>query len=565
MARWSLFKVENEQDLPLTFKDFRKKRTDQLKLGKQMKQSARASFTSTHTPQSSSVAPQMVAGTVLDRLAVPNTSLPTASAGLNNVSSADSRLVSRVEAKAEEPCTIDVQQIQDRQQQRQIRQHAEHFAHPVDDVSAPPIDPTERNQSLWPIDKTKPLSKKQSNSSATTTKLSSMTSSDTLQPPAKRIKTKSVFCAAMDNFKPYEMVATVLSSDSSAMLSVAAEGNTLEALDLLATLCNAESGSAPGFSKGNANGQTPEHTQLWSLNDVGQSSSTDESSQGKMPLDNLTAPIWHYGVAFVGGVMLMSHQSLNEVMSTFPFMQHYGQHYGEATMEPGRWWSTEHYSTEIIKQDSTLPESNNDQLLLWLSLSCYVGAVGCYYLPVWARNLFRKYSLDISHPQAVEVQEQILRAFVVAQPCIQAGAALYNYWAIGGFVEQFICEFLLPTLFVTVLTSLLSYETICRVRRIAMVIGFPLFCICQGLCISQGHKAFEIGWWMHSRWQIISMILHTSLIIHLQETLIVFAGVFAIHSPEFQESLIPALWMLVLGPIALCIKIVWFQRSLPSD
>ena len=328
--------------------------------------------------------------------------------------------------------------------------------------------------------------------------------------PAKRFKPLSLssmgslLCDAVTTASS-AIVTTLLDSDSTAMLSVddESENRPTAALDLLATVCQAEIGSAAGFSTGNGRGMLIDP---WLLDNDNQSSTSVRVSSG-WELTSSNA-MW-------GFVMMCAILHTRFFLPTFSI-------------------------------------SNPELPQLGLSLCCLLGAIGCSFLPVWAKKLFRKLSLDTDHSHnANEVRARsTLAYFYYVLPWFQAALAYHTYRESGSIKNAILSHLVMPGFAIALGWS----HLVRKFRRVMLFCVFPVFCI-------QGTVPYELYWLIETtRWHLAGAMMNTSLIVPLQESLFMLAGILVLDPP----GLIIICSIIVGGMVASCAKILWQKTHLSS-
>ena len=324
--------------------------------------------------------------------------------------------------------------------------------------------------------------------------------------PAKRFKPLSLSSMGSLLFDAVTtassaIATTLLDSDSTAMLSVDDESENCPtaALDLLATVCKAEIGSAAGFSTGNGRGMLIDP---WLLDNDNQSSTSVRVSSGW----ELTSSNAMWGVVMMSAIL-----------------------------------HTRFFQSTLSISSPQLPQ-------LGLSLCCLLGAIGCSFLPVWARKLFRKLSLDTDHlHNANEVRARsTLAYFYYVLPWFQAALAYHTYRE-SGSIKSGISLLVMPCFAIALGWS----HLLSKFRRTMLFCVFPVFCI-------QGTVPNELYWLIETtRWHLSGTMMNTSLIVPLQESLFMLAGMLVLDPP----GLIIICLITVAGLVASCAKILWIQHN----
>ena len=249
---------------------------------------------------------------------------------------------------------------------------------------------------------------------------------------------------ALGSFQPCNIATALLGSNSHPMLHCWAATRDVQSIkthEQLPAALNAENWSAPGFSTGNAIGRCVEGSEFSFEPDAVSSSS------------EIAESIWLYGFSFFGAMAVYICTLLNN---------------SESRVTPSR----------ILWDRNLLPEVGN-QLLQLLGLVCLLGAVGCYYLPVWDERLLRKLSLESDDAHAMkEVQKKMRWALFVAAPLTSMCQACWRYHVVGVLWETLVRVFLLPTLFTLACQAVIkNWQSLLRVRQLLLVVCLPIFCM----------------------------------------------------------------------------------------
>ena len=228
--------------------------------------------------------------------------------------------------------------------------------------------------------------------------------------PAERMKANTHSSAP--SFHLCNVPKTLLHSDT-----VEQEIPATLGLDLLATVCRAESGSIAAFGTGNANGHNIERLEL--STGKAELDGADESS--KLPSHLSFVP--YFGFAFlvlISGMLKYKFDAPNPVLTYLTL----------GTPKPGLDSADQIEmnrilnASEPISISESLPEIDS-QLPFWLSPVCLIGAFGCWYLPVRSKALLRKLNLDLSdHRDGVAADTYLILAYIyVVIPLFQLACA----------------------------------------------------------------------------------------------------------------------------------------------
>jgi len=198
--------------------------------------------------------------------------------------------------------------------------------------------------------------------------------------------------------------------------------------------------------------------------------------------------------------------------------------------------------------DNSLPQFQ-------LSLCCLLGAIGCSYLPIWAKRLLRKLSLDTddSH-KANEVRASwTVTYYCYVMPWFQVALAFQTYNESGSLHKAITSHLVLPCVVVS-LALMTHGHGLCRIRRVLLFVGFPIFCVLQETA------PYEFWCVEIARWHLQGAVTNTSLIVPLQESLFILAAMFLV-SPH---RLINIIAIVVAGMFASSAKILWIRSNDPS-
>jgi hypothetical protein len=187
----------------------------------------------------------------------------------------------------------------------------------------------------------------------------------------------------------------------------------------------------------------------------------------------------------------------------------------------------------------------------WLSLGCLLAAFGCSFLPSWAKQLLRPLSLhsDDSH----KATELFARWAVVyacyVMPWIQGALALHTFSESGSILKAITSHIVAPLSLLLLVLLLRGHVQI--IRRVMLLVVFPMFCITQEVA------PYEFWCVEIARWHLQGVVMNTSLIVPLQESLFIVAAMLYVNPP----GLVSVVCIVVAGLIGVYAKIRWIQRD----
>merc|ERR1712086_42467 len=391
---------------------------------------------------------------------------------------------------------------------------------PEQPAQAQPLPAQDRSEPIWTSSE---------NSASLSISTRNADSLDESPQPVKRMKTNTHSSAP--SFHLCNVPKTLLRSDT-----VEQEIPATLDLDLLATVCHAES-SAAAFGTGNANGRNPERLEVLT------GKPEPDGADGSSKMSSHLSFVAHFGfvfLAFISGMMKFTSDMPNPVVD-IPNLTEMSKILD---------------ASGPISISESLPEVAS-QLLFWLSpVVCLMGAFWCWYLPVQATTLLRKLNLDLSdHRDGVAADTYLILAYIyVVIPLFQLAEACQAYLTSGSLQDAIIRYLTYPLILaVGVYRLQMSKEMFLRTRRVLVLIGIPSWCILQQ------HASYTIWWSMIARFQILSVVVNTSLIDHLQESLFVLAGVLVVSPP----GLFAIAGIFPVGVIGMCAKILCIQQNIP--
>merc|ERR1712166_1547857 len=303
------------------------------------------------------------------------------------------------------------------------------------------------------------------------------------------------------------IATTLVNSDSQVMLYLddTTDNRPAAALDLLAIVCKADNSSTPAFSAGSGSG--------------------------------------HSTVLYDPSLLEKDHKSSAMAVPIF----------GTILVLPCVMFHTWCFQLDNFRDNSMLDYAPNNMLL---SLCCLLGAFGCSYLPVWAKRLLRKLSLDTDDSDKTnEVRaDWTVAYYCYVMPWFQAALAFQTYNESGSLYKATASHLVMPCVAVT-LALMTHGQGISSCRRVLLFIGFPIFCILQ-----QENASYEFWCVEIARWHLQGAVTNTSLIVPLQESLFILAAMFLV-SPH---RLINYIAIVVAGMIASSAKILWIRYHDPS-
>jgi hypothetical protein len=196
----------------------------------------------------------------------------------------------------------------------------------------------------------------------------------------------------------------------------------------------------------------------------------------------------------------------------------------------------------------------NEYLVLWCSL-CYLGSVGCWYLPTSVRNWLASVSFETRDARVLTaVHKKVVLPVFIMIPLLHMAFSIRRYMSTGNILEAVIDFIRRPTVLLTAGMVWLESpaESFVRVRQGLIYILSPTYIairLWRNQTVAQSEVPFQsaaqhnIGvWWFFMG----SAVLKTSLIEHLQASPFVLPLFLVLATERYHP-----LWALSMSVVAL--------------